>query len=144
MELKQFDVAQKNFETAIALDRTMHLAWKNLLTLLYNEEKFEETIARADEAFSILPAELELLFPKANALAKLKRNEEAEAVFKHLMEQRPGDAVYPGNLGVLYHHWKRYDQAAIYYRHALALNPQMARLQSALEKVTKLQMNQMQ
>lgn len=135
-------MAQKNFETAIALDRTMEVAWKNLLTLLYNERKYDEVIKTADEAQTILPNDMDLQFPKANALAKLKRNVEAEAVFLMLIEKRPGDAVYYANLGVLYHHWKRYDQAAFYYDKALTLNPALDRIQEALDKVKRL--NQIQ
>lgn len=142
--MQQFDVAQKNFETALALDRTLAVAWKNLLTLLYNEGKYAEVVLTANEAISILPSELELQFPKANALAKLKRNDEAEQVFLHLIELRPGDAVYYANLGVLYHHGKRYKEAAEYYQKALALNPTLERIKGALGKVKRMQSNQTQ
>lgn len=136
LELQKFDLAQKNFETALNLDRTMELAWKNLLTLLYNEGKYEDVITRADQGISHNPnKEVEFLFPKANALAKLKRNEEAEQVFLYLIEQRPREGIYLGNLGVLYHHWHKYDRAAIYYEKALEVNPGLERLRNALDKV---------
>lgn len=139
VEIQQFDLAQKHFETALNQDRTMDLAWKNLLTLLYNEGKYEDVIVRADQGISYNPKEVEFLFPKANALAKLKRNEEAERVFLHLIEERPHEAIYLGNLGVLYHHWRKYDRAAIYYEEALEVNPGLDRLRNALDKVKQMQ-----
>lgn len=118
----------------------MEVAWKNLLTLLYNQRKFAEVIETANKAIAILPNEIELQFPMANAMAKLKRYEEAEFVFLNLIEKRPHDSVYYANLGVLYHHWKRYERAIVYYEHALALNPNLGELQKAKEKIKRLQL----
>lgn len=142
LELKQFEAAQKNFETALALDKTLAVAWKNLLTLMYNQGKYEQVISTANEAISILPNELEFLFPKANALAKMLRNEEAELVFKLLIERRPQEAIYYANLGVLYHHQKKYKESAVYYEKAIDLNPKLERIQGALDKVRRMQSNQ--
>lgn len=72
----------------------------------------------------------------ANALAKLKRYDEAEQVFQLLIEKRPGDAVYSANLGVLYHHWKKYDNAIFYYEKALALDPKLG-LRGAMDKLKR-------
>lgn len=129
------DKAQRHFETAVGMDSTLEVAWKNLLTLLYNEGKYEEVLATADKAIPILPATVELQFPKANALAKLKRYDEAERTFLEMIERRPGEAIYYANLGVLYHHWRRFHSAAAYYEHALRLDPGLNRISDALSKV---------
>lgn len=118
----------------------MEVAWKNLLTLLYNQQKYEEVIRLADQGIAVLPMAIDLYFPKANALAKLKLNEEAEEVFLYIIEQRPQEVTYLFNLGVLYHHWKRYEKAEIYYEKALQINPYNPTMRDALSKAKRLKM----
>ncbi len=73
----------------------------------------------------------------AGILGKRARFVESERHFAAALELQPLNPTYHTNLGVLYHRWKRYDDAERSYRRALSLQSDLKSAQDNLRLLLK-------
>ncbi|MCP1772791.1 putative O-linked N-acetylglucosamine transferase (SPINDLY family) [Neisseria perflava] len=90
---------------------------------LWKERGSQEALPAAQRALDEFPNDANLLNLTALLLMQAKRHPEAEAVFCRIPNYA-GNAAVLTNLGYAALQQKHYDQAADYFRKALAVNPQ--------------------
>eukprot|EP00095_Tigriopus_kingsejongensis_P002689 snap_masked-scaffold2248_size18162-processed-gene-0.4 protein:Tk02689 transcript:snap_masked-scaffold2248_size18162-processed-gene-0.4-mRNA-1 annotation:"transmembrane and tpr repeat-containing protein 4-like" len=114
-----------SFEQALALKENHKAAWSNLILLNDDLNRGEEAERLAQLAIAKFPAEADFQFHLANIYGKLNRFEDAELHFLYALalSDHPTHGLYHSNLGVLYHRWKKYKQAAHHYELALEIEP---------------------
>ncbi len=74
---------------------------------------------------------------RANAYGKLNQFEEAETIYKEVIETRPNYALYHVNLGVLYHRWGKKQNAIQTYETALRIDPNLKSVKENLKNLLK-------
>ncbi|XP_018009245.1 protein O-mannosyl-transferase TMTC4-like [Hyalella azteca] len=138
LERNMSDDALSAWRNATALKPTLSRAWINTLILLDSRQQYETAVTTAHVALKHLPDEASIHFNLANTLGKLGRYKESEVHFLAATRLDPGNANYWSNLGVLYHRWKKYNDAEKTYKHTLKLNP---KLKSAQDNLNMLKRN---
>lgn len=101
--------------------------------------KHPDVIMLSAKALDILQMDPAIIFLRANAMGKLNRYAEAEALYKEAIQLRPNHAMYYVNLGVLYHRWNRKELAAKSYQTALAINPNLNNVRKYLRMLKEIQ-----
>lgn len=98
--------------------------------------------ARAREATRIFPSAAEFRFHLGNILGKRSEFDSAEemyleAIFIGDIDGGEDLSLYHSNLGVLYHRWNRYPEAAKAYEAAIRLDPNNRSAKKNLESVRR-------
>lgn len=135
IDMKNSTMALKYWKEAIALDPKHSKAWANILAFLDNKGLVHDILETSEEALKQIPNDASILFSRANALGKLGRYGESEALFLRAIELNPSSALFNANLGVLYHRSNKKDLALKHYKEALELDP---KLKSAAQNMKKL------
>uniref|UniRef100_A0A1B6KLG0 dolichyl-phosphate-mannose--protein mannosyltransferase n=1 Tax=Graphocephala atropunctata TaxID=36148 RepID=A0A1B6KLG0_9HEMI len=123
LEVKEHSKAYETWRQATQLDPRHHAAWNNLIIMLDSIGKHTEASLIGQEALTHLPNSPAIHFNVANSLGKTNDFPEAERHFKTAIQLNPKYPLYYVNLGVLYHHWKKFGLAKKMYLQALTLDP---------------------
>lgn len=110
-------------------------AWNNMINVHDNANRNEQVLLVTARALTHLPNHPNLLAARAIALAKMGNFAEAEKIYSELIAQHPAEEKYLQNMGVLYHRWRKLDQAERMYREALKINPRSEMARNNLSKL---------
>lgn len=138
IELKNNDMALKSWQESLTIDPKQGKAWANLLALLDNNGMHRDVIRISEMALQHAPNDPAILFTRANAYGKLNEFEEAETIYKEVIQTRPNYALYYVNLGVLYHRWGKKQNAIQAYETALQINPNLRSVKENLKNLLKI------
>lgn len=135
IDTKNFTAAVASWKHAITIDPNHKKAWSNILAYYDNQMNNHDDVLKYSEiALTYLPNDTSILFSRANTFGKLSRFEEAESIFKQIIQAEPKSIFY-ANLGVLYHRWGKKELAKKNYRIALSLDASLKNAQSNLLKL---------
>lgn len=123
MELNETAQALRCWREAISISPKHSKAWANILAFLDNDGQTDQVLNVSAKAMLLIPNDPAIMFTRANAFGKLGKFEEAEQLYRSIIELRPTNALYYVNLGVLYHRWNRPELAISAYEQALRLDP---------------------
>ena len=140
--------ALHEFSQAIDQDPKHFSAWSNKIILLDELDRLEEARVSAEEAKEIFPEKAEFYFHLGNIFGKQNRFEAAEKNYLRairILGQHPNQdakhlnpqSLYRSNLGVLYHRWKRTEDAMESYRDALFFDPKNVNAKDNLNRLLK-------
>lgn len=136
IEMKNSTAAVDHWKRAIAISPGHRKAWSNILAFYDNQRNSHENVLKYSEiALTYLPNDTNILFSRANTFGKLGRYEDAERIFRQIIEAEPKKSIFYANLGVLYHRWGKKELAKKYYEAALTLDASLKNAQSNLEKL---------
>ena len=135
MEQKNYEKALKAWESATKQRTTHRRAWTNMILLLDDLGMRDNALKIGNQALQYLSDDASIQFNIANILGKAGNFVEAEVHFKNAISRNPKDAMFYTNLGVLYHRWKKLNEAENMYKKALEIKPE---LNSAKENLRKL------
>lgn len=136
IELKNSSAALAHWQQAISVNPTHRKAWSNILAFYDNQKNNHESVLKYSEiALSYLPNDTNILFSRANTFGKMSRYEEAEEIFKQIIEVEPTKSIFYANLGVLYHRWGKKELAKKNYEIALSLDASLKNARSNLLKL---------
>ncbi|MEO8588072.1 MAG: tetratricopeptide repeat protein [Flavobacteriales bacterium] len=133
-----YEEAVKKFDAALKKDKNNFYAMAEKANTLEAMGRYEECIAMADQAILLHGANEEvsmLYLAKANALDKLKRPEEALAVYKRGQEVSPTEHQLWYNEGVTLAGMGRTGEAKASFEHAMRLAPGHASSHNALGRL---------
>ena len=144
LHVKTGDIAAaiEEFEMAIEQRPTHKAAWSNLIMAADDSGRTDLAEARAREATRIFPSAAEFRFHLGNILGKRSEFDSAEemyleAIFIGDIDGGEDLSLYHSNLGVLYHRWNRYPEAAKAYEAAIRLDPNNRSAKKNLESVRR-------
>lgn len=136
IETKNFSEAQKAWKRAISINPHHKKAWSNILAFYDNQMNNHEDVLKYSEiALDYLPKDTNILFSRANTFGKLSRYEEAESIFKQIIQAEPKKSIFYVNLGVLYHRWGKKELAVKNYQKALSLDRNLINVHANLKKL---------
>ncbi|XP_070503725.1 protein O-mannosyl-transferase Tmtc4 [Chironomus tepperi] len=136
IEMKNSTAAIEHWKRAITINPGHRKAWSNILAFYDNQRNNHENVLKYSEiALTYLPNDTNILFSRANTFGKMAKYEEAERIFKQIIEAEPKKSIFYANLGVLYHRWGKKELAKKYYQSALALDASLKNAQSNLMKL---------
>lgn len=141
MDLNETAQALRCWREAISISPKHGKSWANILAFLDNNGQTDQVLNISAKAMLLLPEDPAIMFTRANAFGKLAKFEEAERLYKRIIELRPTNALYYVNLGVLYHRWGRRLEAITAYEHALQLDPKHHSARVNAMKLRKLMEN---
>lgn len=110
-------------------------AWNNMINVYDNANANDRVLDVTARGLVYLPNNPNLLAARAIALAKMGNFPEAEQIYSDLIVRHPGEEKYLQNMGVLYHRWRKLDQAERMYRQALKINPHSEMARNNLSKL---------
>ncbi|XP_037049896.1 protein O-mannosyl-transferase TMTC4 [Bradysia coprophila] len=137
IEMKNSDMALKSWQQSLTIDPKQAKAWANLLALIDNNGMHRDVIRLSEVALQHAPNDPTILFTRANAYGKLNEFEEAELIYKEVIQLRPNYALYYVNLGVLYHRWGKKQHAIRAYETALQIDPHSRSVKENLKNLLK-------
>ena len=136
IETKNFTEATKSWKKAISINPNHKKAWSNILAFYDNQlNNHEEVLKYSEIALNFLPNDTNILFSRANTFGKISRYEEAESIFKQIIQAEPKKTIFYVNLGVLYHRWGKKELAIKSYQKALSLDRNLKTVQANLKKL---------
>lgn len=135
MDTKNFKSSIASWKRAISINPHHNKAWSNILAFYDNQQLNEEVLKYSEIALNFLPNDSNILFSRANTLGKLSRFDEAELIFKQIIESDPKKSIFYANLGVLYHRWGKKNLAKKNYLIALSLDQNLKNVQNNLFKL---------
>lgn len=136
IDTKNFTSAISSWKRAIAINPNHKKAWSNILAYYDNQlNNHEDVLKYSEVALNYLPNDTNILFSRANTFGKLSRFQEAETIFKQIIQAEPEKSIFYANLGVLYHRWGKKELAKRNYEMALALDGNLKNIKSNLLKL---------
>lgn len=99
------------------------VVWCNLATAYYTLNRFNDSLAAAEQAITFAPHSAPVLGAKARALVRLNRLEEALSTFQRAWEAAPAQADYGIGVALLLTQLGRNESALGAYDRVLALQP---------------------
>lgn len=101
--------------------------------LLLTDYKYEEAFGSINEVLLYLPTDFDLLYARALVAAELKKIDIAEADFRAILEQEPGNADVLNALGyTLADQTMRYEEAKALIEKALEIRPDAPHIQDSM------------
>ena len=124
---KNYDVAIKWFEAALALTPDDGANWFNLGYVCEHAGKPKEAIAAFTEAVRLVPQQDMAWYGMGLAYARLGQHDEAVKALEKVVELQPmsGEGFY--QLGMAYHHANRPDDVTSILKRLVAFEPKRAR-----------------
>jgi protein O-mannosyl-transferase len=139
IEMRNHTAALEHWKQAVSISPTHRKAWSNILAFFDNQRHSHESVLKYSEiALTYLPNDTNILFSRANTFGKMAKYEEAETIFKQIIEAEPKKSIFYANLGVLYHRWGKKALAKRNYEKALALDANLKNAQSNLMKLNDI------
>lgn len=136
IEMKNATAAIESWRKAVSISPNHRKAWSNILAFYDNQaSRHDDVLKYSDIALTFLPNDTNILFSKANSLGKLSRFEEAETIFKQIIEIEPKKPLFYANIGVLYHRWGKKELAKKNYEIALNLDTSLSNVRNNLLKL---------
>ena len=111
------------FRRALAVTGPSGIAENNLATALIARGAYEESLPHILRAVELRPTDEEVVFNVGNALAGLRRDDEAKVWFERAIGMNPRFARARTNLGALLARQQRFDEAIRQLEAAMGLNP---------------------
>ncbi|SDM30459.1 Tetratricopeptide repeat-containing protein [Catalinimonas alkaloidigena] len=81
----QLDSARQNYERALSIDSTLHLAWYNLGAMDLNDRNYAEAASKFEKVVNLQPEEARAHYFLALALRRLGRKEQAATHFSQVL-----------------------------------------------------------
>jgi len=124
---EKFDEAAFQFQVVTEAEPENLLAWRLLMEIAVQEEKPDEIIRICTSAINIYKENPEFYFYKGNTHYQLKNYHEALDVFLEGIKYIPQEdkktlSMFYGQIGDLYHHLNKKEEAYNYYDKALEYN----------------------
>lgn len=139
IDTKNFTSAISSWKRAISINPNHKKAWSNILAYYDNQlNNHDDVLKYSEVALNYLPNDTNILFSRANTFGKLSRFEEAETIFKQIIQAEPKKSIFYANLGVLYHRWGKKELAKRNYELALSLDGNLKNAQSNLMKLREV------
>ena len=111
------------FGRALAVTGPSGVVENNLATALISRGAYEEALPHILRAVELRPTDEEIVFNTGNALAGLRRDDEAKVWFEKAIGINPGFARARTNLGALLVRQEQFDEAIRQLETAMALDP---------------------
>ena len=111
------------FRRALAVTGPSGIAENNLATALIARGAYEEALPHILRAVELRPTDEEVVFNVGNALAGLRRDDEAKVWFERAIRMNPRLARARTNLGALLARQQQFDEAIRQLEAAMGLNP---------------------
>ena len=123
----KWDEAQFQLQLVTEADPENFHAWRLLMDIAIREENPDEIIRICNSALAVFPDNVEFYFYKGSALYQLKNYKEALAVFQEGIkfipeEDIPSFSLFYGQIGDLYYHMNKKEEAYKSYDKALEYN----------------------
>jgi protein O-mannosyl-transferase len=135
IETKNFTSAILSWKRAITINPIHKKAWSNILARSDQLNNHEDVLKYSELALKYLPNDPDLLFSRGNTFGKLSRFEDAELIFKQIIQAEPRKSIFHANLGVLYHRWGKKELAKKSYEMALSIDKNLKNAHSNLMKL---------
>ncbi|MBO7517361.1 MAG: tetratricopeptide repeat protein [Spirochaetia bacterium] len=114
--------AERLFLMASETGTPSHLAYYNLGILASDQERLEEALSYLEKAISLKADDADILTALGTVHLKAGREAEAEKMFRKALEFGESEVLY-NNMGSLFFRRKDYNQAKMFFRRALDINP---------------------
>ncbi|MEI7594222.1 MAG: tetratricopeptide repeat protein [Bacteroidota bacterium] len=111
------------YNKCLSLDTTFHMAYSNRGVLLFNINKFPESLADFDKALRIKPSNKDALIGKANTLSSLARYSDAIEWYKKYLDYKPEDDQAWQWLGTAYYRLNKFEESLKYFNEAINRKP---------------------
>ena len=123
----KIEEARYQFQLVTEADPENLFAWRLLMEIAVQEENSEEIIRICSLVLNIYPDKHEFYLYKGNAYYQIKKYQEALAVFLEGINYIPEEdkaslTMFYGQIGDLYHHLNKKEEAYISYEKALKYN----------------------
>uniref|UniRef100_A0AAR5NY72 dolichyl-phosphate-mannose--protein mannosyltransferase n=3 Tax=Dendroctonus ponderosae TaxID=77166 RepID=A0AAR5NY72_DENPD len=132
------------WKKAAALRPTHAAAWGNSMALLDSKGMASAAVELGQEALKHVPKSAAVHFALGNVMGKLNRLLEAERHFRDAIKYDSKNSLYYSNLGVLYHRWRRLEDAEKMYLKALLLETEAHPATTARQQLLRLQNQRLQ
>jgi len=134
------------FNKAINQNENHFSAWSNKIILLDELDRLDDALESIEKANILFPDKAEFYFLRGNIFGKLGDYEKGEMNYKEaikMLDKRPQSysnhiqSLYRSNLGVLYHRWKKPENAMKQYEYALQYDPNNSNARENLKRLRK-------
>lgn len=132
---EEFDLAEKSFKKAIAIDRNLYAAYRNLAVLYSRQRKFDQAETILRRALALDDNLYEIHYSLGLLLGQKKNYPEAIKQLKKAAAGWPDNARIHYNLGMLLAFMQQNSAAANSLAKALALEPENMQYLSALARL---------
>ncbi len=123
-EIEKYDDALMNYEKLIEMDKYSQSVLSSVVFIYLNQkEDPENALKYVRLGQKKFPEELNFQRQEVDILIKMNKMDEAIEGLKVAIEQDPGNALLVGNLAMLYDMTKDLENAEVYYKKALELEP---------------------
>ena len=99
---------------------------KNIAWILVEKGEVENAISAVQEARDVDPKDINMILTQANLLLKLDKKKEFADLMKEAILQDPNNAMLHFNVGVINQQEGNIEEAKIYYKKAIELDPEYA------------------
>ena len=110
------------YNKCLSLDTTFHMAYSNRGVLLFNINKFPESLADFDKALKFKPGNKDALIGKANTLSSMNRFDEAILWYDKYLELKPEDDLAWQWLGTAYYRLNKFEESIQYFEKSIEIN----------------------
>ena len=135
LQLKNYDLAEEAYRTALKLKPDSAHARLNLGAIYLEQKKFEEALAECEAASKLDPKEPRAYANAGVAHVNAGRPDKAVPFIKWAIKLDPKNALYRRDLGHAYSAMKQHGDAMMEYREGLKLEPENAELHFKLAAV---------
>ncbi len=123
-EIEKYDDALRNYEKLVEMDAYSSSVLSSIVFIYLNQkEDLESALKYVRIGQEKFPDELNLKRQEVDILIKLDKMDEAIEGLKVAIDNEPDNALLVANLAMLYDITEDYDNAELYYRKALEMEP---------------------
>jgi uncharacterized protein YkwD len=133
----RLDDAEEAFRKALELKPDYDYAKYNLARVLISNEAVEEAATLLDELIETDPDDIDAIATRGTAAIFLNDFSAAAEYFRRVLRERPRDANNWYNFGLALEYQDRPRDAAVAYREALDINPNLTAAAVGLARVTR-------
>uniref|UniRef100_A0A915K9F9 Dolichyl-phosphate-mannose--protein mannosyltransferase n=1 Tax=Romanomermis culicivorax TaxID=13658 RepID=A0A915K9F9_ROMCU len=110
-------------------------SWINLMLISDEMNETVQALYYGNTATRHLGENAAIYSIMAGFLGKLNRFQESENLFLRAIRLETDNTLLYGNLGILYHRWKRYEKALWAYKEALKKNPKLETIRRHMDEI---------
>ncbi|MBD3287936.1 tetratricopeptide repeat protein [candidate division KSB1 bacterium] len=123
VEKKKYDLAQRDFQRAIALDSTYAKAYNALGSVYEKTDRLDRALRMFKEAIRLQPDSDQAYYNLGNTIYQQGKIKQAEQAYLQALEFNPNYSKAMNNLGVIYLTTGRLDRAEEAFHRTLDMNP---------------------
>jgi len=137
LDFEEYDIALDKFKMALKLKPDHSHAWLNLILMLGTTGNLKELQWASNEVSKVLPNDRNIVHSLGNSFGKAGDLKAAEKYIKQTIQIDPNFGGAYGNLAVVYHRLKRYEEALPLYEKSLHLEPHSQYMKENYAKLKK-------